>query len=102
MTGWGQDMTTDAEPSVSGLCLRVRPGRLDGVESELRELGWLEIHARDDATGRLIVVQEHDTVKAHQDGLRLLQSLPNVLTADLVVHRRLTSVDSVGRGTEDS
>jgi len=79
----------------------VRPEHLDEVESSLREIPWLEIHAREDATGRLIVVQEHETVKKHQEGLRRLQTIPNVLTADLVVHRRLTAMDEVARGAEE-
>jgi nitrate reductase NapAB chaperone NapD len=94
-------MTVDAERSVSGLCLMVRPEHLDDVESQLREISWLEIHAREDATGRLIVVQEHETVKEHQDGLRRLQSIPNVLTADLVVHRKITAMDEVAQGAEE-
>jgi len=94
-------MAKDAERSVSGLCLMVRPEHLDEVETRLREFSWLEIHAREDASGRLIVVQEHDTVKEHQEGLRRLQSIPNVLTADLVVHRKMTAMDEAGRGAEE-
>lgn len=82
-------MTTEPTGSVSGLCLMVRPEHLDDVEANLGELDWVDVHARDDATGRLIVVQEHSTVKEHQDGLRRLQAIPYVLTADLVVHHRL-------------
>jgi len=63
------------------------------VERELSALPWLEIHARDTATGRLVVVQEHATVEDHQHGLRQLQAVPHVLTADLVVHQTLPSFD---------
>lgn len=94
-------MVTDAERSVSGLCLMVRPEHLDEVESQLCEISWLEIHAREDSTGRLIVVQEHETVKEHQEGLRRLQTIPNVLTADLVVHRKMTAMDEATRGAEE-
>lgn len=94
-------MMTDAERSVSGLCLMVRPEHLDEVESQLREISWLEVHAREDATGRLIVVQEHETVREHQEGLRRLQTIPNVLTADLVVHRKTTAMDEAARGAEE-
>jgi len=97
----GSALKSDTQGSVSGLCLMVRPEHLDAVEAELRELPWLEIHARDDETGKLIVVQEHETVKEHQDGLRTMQTIPNVLTADLVVHHRLTDEDGVTRGVEE-
>jgi len=45
-----------------------------------------EVHGRDCELGRLVVTQEHETVAEHQDGLRALQTLPGVLTADLVIH----------------
>jgi len=79
-------MPTESGWSVSGLCLMVRPERMQDVENELDELEWLEVHTRDTATGRLVVVQEHNTVEEHQQGLRRLQAIPHVLTADLVVH----------------
>jgi len=82
-------VTMNAAGSVSGLCVMVRPEHLDDVESCLAALDWIEVHARDEATGRLIVVQEHQTIKEHQEGLRRLQAVPHVLTADLVVHHRL-------------
>lgn len=86
-------MTTEAMGSVSGLCLMVRPEHMGEVEASLRDLTWVEIHARDEATGRLIVVQEHQTIEEHQQGLRNLQAIPHVLTADLVVHHKLSSFD---------
>lgn len=91
-------MTTDAMGSVSGLCLMVRPELMGEVEASLRDFAWVEIHARDEATGRLIVVQEHQTIEEHQNGLRKLQAVPHVLTADLVVHHSLSSSDE---GTEN-
>ena len=75
--------------SVSGLCLIVRPEHLDAVESKLADLDWVDVYARDQTSGRLIVVQEHQTIKEHQEGLRRLQAVPHVLTADLVVHHSL-------------
>jgi nitrate reductase NapD len=82
-------VTTNAAGSVSGLCLMIRPGHLDDVESSLAALDWIEVHARDAATGRLIVVQEHQTIGEHQEGLRRLQAVPHVLSADLVVYHGL-------------
>ena len=91
-------MTIEIAGSVSGLCLMIRPEHLDEVEASLRKLEWIEVHARDESTGRLIVVQEHETVEEHQQGLRKLQAVPHVLTADLVVHHKLPSCDE---GTEN-
>lgn len=80
------NLRRDGNWSVSGLCLMVRQEHLIDVESALAELPWLEVHARDEATGRLVVVQEHASVTDHEDGLRQLQAMEHILTADLVVH----------------
>ena len=77
---------TEAEWSVSGLCITARPERLTAVEKMLNERPGLEVHARDPKSGRLIAVQECATVEEHQQRLRELQALPGVLTAELVLH----------------
>jgi len=72
--------------SVSGLCVTARPDDLDEVEALLSASPDLEVHARDDESGRLVVVQERATVRDHRQGLEEIQALPGVLTAELVVH----------------
>jgi nitrate reductase NapAB chaperone NapD len=72
--------------SVAGLCVTARPTDLDSVEELLSARPDLEVHARDDETGRLVVVQERPTVREHRQGLEEIQALQGVLTAELVVH----------------
>jgi nitrate reductase NapAB chaperone NapD len=74
----------NTEWSVAGLCVTARPENLDEVEARLRECPDVEVHARDDRGGRLVVVQEHATVTDHRKGLEMIQALPGVLTAELV------------------
>lgn len=74
--------------SVSGLCITARRDDMAAVEKMLNRIPGLEVHALDFATGRLIAVQECATVEEHQQQLRELQTLPGVLTADLVLHYR--------------
>lgn len=77
---------SDLKWSVSGLCVTARPENLVAVEKMLNKWPGVEVHARDPESGRLIAVQECSTVREHQESLRELQSLPGVLTAELVVH----------------
>jgi nitrate reductase NapAB chaperone NapD len=77
---------TNEEWSVSGLCITAWPERMAAVEEMLNDRPGLEIYARDPQTGRLIAVQECATIEEHRQRLRELQSLPGVLTADLVLH----------------
>ena len=72
--------------SVSGLCITALPERLAAVEEMLNAQPGLEIHARDNRSGRLVAVQECSSIEEHREKLRALQSLPGGLTAELVLH----------------
>ena len=76
----------DVNWSVSGLCVTARPEDLTAVAGLVSGLPGVEVHGSDPGNGRLVVVQEAASIKAHQDRLREIQALPGVLTADLVVH----------------
>jgi nitrate reductase NapAB chaperone NapD len=76
----------NTEWSVAGLCVTAQPEDLDAVEARLRDCAGVEVHARDDESCRLVVVQEYSTVSDHRRGLEKIQALPGVLTAELVVH----------------
>ena len=84
----GRAEMSQHEWSVSGLCITTRPDRLAAVEEMLNDRPGLEVHARDDRSGRLVAVQECGSIEEHRQMLRELQILPDVLTAELVVHYR--------------
>ena len=77
---------TEETWSVSGLCITALPERLAAVEEMLNQRPGTEVHARDPQTGKLVVIQERTTIEEHREGLRELQALPGVLTAELVLH----------------
>lgn len=77
---------TAAEWSVSGLCVTARPEDREAVEALLNGLPGTEVHASDPVSGRLVVVQERASIEDHRQGLRQVQSLQGVLTAELVLH----------------
>jgi nitrate reductase NapAB chaperone NapD len=81
-------MTKIKEWSVSGLCVTARADRLAEIEEIIGSRSGLEVHARDPKSGKLVVVQERATIEEHRRGLRELQALPGVLTAELVLHYR--------------
>ena len=77
---------TVTEWSVSGLCVTARPEKLDAVEALLNSIPGTAVHARDPHSGRLVVIQEGASIEDHRRGLRELQALPGVLSAELVLH----------------
>lgn len=84
-------MTTIDEWSVSGLCVTARPDRLVEIEETIAARPGFEVHARHPRTCKLVVIQERMTIEEHRRGLRELQQIPGVLTAELVLHYRDTS-----------
>lgn len=79
---------TATQWSVSGLCVTARPADLEAVRAMLDSLPGVEVQASDPARGRLVMTQDCASVEEHQAGLREIQALPGVLTADLVIHYR--------------
>ncbi len=81
-------MTKTEEWSVSGLCVTARADCLAEIEETIGSCPGFEVHACDPQSGKLVVVQERATIEGHRQGLRELQALPGVLTAELVLHYR--------------
>jgi len=71
----------------SGLLVTARTGELERCRAELDALPGVEVHFVYPDSGRLIAVQEGETAKAQEEGLRRIQALPSVRVAALVEHR---------------
>jgi nitrate reductase NapAB chaperone NapD len=71
----------------SGILVIVNPGDVLRVIPELDALAGTEVHHHHVESGRIVVVQETETVSEQQEGLRRIQALPSVQMAALVEHR---------------
>lgn len=71
----------------SGILVLIDPLDLQSSMTELAELPGVEVHYCQPERGRIIVVQETETVSAQEEGLRRIQALPLVKAAALVEHR---------------
>jgi nitrate reductase NapD len=72
--------------NLSGILVMVPPDLMDDGIRALNELPGIEIYHTEPASGRIVVVQEADSVSAEVDGLRRIQQLPQVVLAELVYH----------------
>ena len=72
--------------NLSGILVVASPGIIETVVEQLNELPGVTVYHRDDPTGRIIIVQEAETVHAEVDGLRRIKALPGILFAELVYH----------------
>jgi nitrate reductase NapAB chaperone NapD len=68
----------------SGLLIRANPSSTEDCERELSQCRGLEVYTTDAATGRIVAVLETRTIEEQEAVLRQAQSLPHVVSAELV------------------
>jgi nitrate reductase NapD len=72
--------------NVSSVVVRVAPaGAAEGVR-RLESLPGVEVLFTDAARGRIVLTQETLTTDEQEAGLRRIQALPGLLSAELVCH----------------
>ena len=72
--------------NLSGIAVTVQSRAFDATVEQLERLPDVEVHHRDPASGRVVVVQEAAGVEAEVAGLRRIQAMPGVVVAELVYH----------------
>ena len=72
--------------NLSGILVRTQPERLDEVVARLAGLSGVEVHQSDQATGRIIVVQEAEDIHAELEAIKRIKALPHVILAEMVYH----------------
>ena len=76
-----------ADRHYSGILVTTEAAQIDRCRAELEKLPGVEVHYLYPDSGRIVAVQETDTVEQQQDGLRAIQALASVRMAALVEHR---------------
>lgn len=72
--------------NLSGILVVAKPGALTEMLAGLKALSGVEVHQVDETTGRVVVVQEAEAIRAEMDGLRQIKSVPGVMMAEMVYH----------------
>ena len=72
--------------NLSGIAVSVQPRLYDETVTLIGNLPGVEIYHQDQASHRVVVVQEADTVDAEVEGLKRIKSIPGVVVAELVYH----------------
>lgn len=72
--------------NVSSIVVRVAPSGLAGCVKQLAELPGVEVQFTDADQGRIVLTQESGTTDEQEAGLRRIQALPGLLSAELVCH----------------
>lgn len=72
--------------SIAGLLIRTLPDDLPAVTARLSALAGVEIHHREDATGRLVVTLETVENDDEREGLDRVRGQVGVISTELVYH----------------
>ena len=71
----GAHVPGESSMNMSAILVLVRPDRMDAAVATLNDTCGVEVHCRDDATGRLIVVLEAPSIDDEVAGMRGIQAL---------------------------
>ncbi|MDD5366500.1 MAG: chaperone NapD [Gallionellaceae bacterium] len=72
--------------NISGILVVAKLERQADVVEALAGLAGIEVHQVDEASGRIIVIQEAEDIHAEIDGVKRIKALPHVVMADMVYH----------------
>ena len=72
--------------NLSGILVVASRDRQQEVVDSLGAMAGVEVHQVDEATGRIVVVQEAEDIHAEIDGLKRIKAVPHVLMAEMVYH----------------
>lgn len=72
--------------NVSGILVVVPPEYIDSLVDQLNQLDGIDVHHRDERSGRLVITQEAEHIRDEVDGLKRIKALPHVILAEMVYH----------------
>jgi nitrate reductase NapD len=72
--------------NLSGILVVAKPERQAEVVGALNALEGVEVHQVDEASGRIIAVQEAPDIHAEIEGVKRIKALPHVVMAEMVNH----------------
>ncbi len=72
--------------NLSGILVVAKPPNMAAVVAELAALPGVEVHHTDPPCGRIIVVQEAESIDDEVAGLKRIKQLPHVVMAEMAYH----------------
>lgn len=72
--------------NLSGIVVAVPTENIDGCVERLNAMTGVEVHNVEREKGRIVVVQEAETIADEVEGLKAIKALPGVTFAEMVYH----------------
>jgi nitrate reductase NapD len=87
--------------NLSGILVLARPENTEAVACTLSELPGVEVHYRAPSQGKLVIVQEAESVGAEVEGIKRIKAQPGVISAEMVEHWFEDDVQTHARMPDD-
>jgi len=72
--------------NISGILVITSPEHTGDVSEQLQNLAGIDVHYVDAATGRIVITQEAESIRAEVDGLKRIRALPHIALAEMSYH----------------
>jgi nitrate reductase NapD len=72
--------------NISGILVIVSPERVESMVEHLKGIDGIDVHHIEATTGRIVITQEAETIKAEVDGLKRIRALPGIILAEMSYH----------------
>ena len=72
--------------NISGILVVTAPEHTGVVSEQLDGLTGIDVHYVDAATGRIVITQEAESIRAEVEGLKRIRALPHVTLAEMSYH----------------
>ena len=72
--------------NISGILVITPPEETANTCERLNALEGVDVHFVDDQTGRIVITQEAESIKAEVDGLKRIRALPHIILAEMSYH----------------
>ena len=72
--------------NISGILVIVSPQRVESMVDHLNGLDGIDVHHIEATTGRIVITQEAENIKAEVDGLKRIRALPGIVLAEMSYH----------------
>ena len=72
--------------NISAILVTTKPENTDNMIETLNQISGIEVYHHEHATGKIIVIQEAETIQQEVDGLKNIKKLPGIILAEMVEH----------------
>ena len=72
--------------NISGILVITPAEHISSTLDNLKSLPGIDVHHVDEASGRIVITQEAESIKDEVDGIKRIKKLPHITLAEMSAH----------------